>query len=211
MTTKTIISQDVQKLNDLLKKDWKKLSAAQLAQIDAPVSLFNLMTETWSKLLSVSDDIKLSLELCKATFTSISFKAFANALRNNTTIEFLALRNITNTEAAILAETLTHNTTLSQLNLTNNFIGDEGAAAFVELLQNNTSLIWIDFSQNNIGDDGAHMIASKNNNLAYINLTNNPISVKGLRKLSNMALSCLTKCSIWVTHNNNKISLPVSL
>ena len=211
MGTNVLYSQDVETLQNLLKRSWKNHSAEQLAVVKIPVSLFNLLVTAWKNLLRHENDIKLAITLKDVHFTNIAFKAFAAALSDNKTIEFLSLRNISDTEAVILTETITKNTTITQINLSDNFIGDEGATVLAEALKRNNTVQWLDLSNNTIGDFGAQALASMrktNNNVRYINLKNNPIKTEGKKWLSNTALSCLTTCCIWITENNRDLRLP---
>jgi Leucine-rich repeat (LRR) protein len=209
--TKILHSQDVETLTKLLKQSWNKLSANELAQLQVPVSLFNTLVTTWEKFLSHVDDIKFAIDINQAHFSNISFKAFTAALFSNASIEFLYLRNINDTEARILSEALTKNTTITQLNLANNDISDAGAVAIAEALKYNKTITWLDMSNNDIGNIGAQAMASasKNNEkLTYINLKNNPINTKGENALASAALASLTKCTIWITKNNTDLRVP---
>lgn len=211
MNTKVLYSQDVETLKSLLQSSWKNHSAEQLAKLEVPVSLFNLLVKSWENLLKHENDIKLAITLKDVHFSNIAFKAFAAALSENNTIEFLSLRNISDTEALVLAETITKNETIAQINLSDNFIGDEGATALAEALKQNNTVEWLDLSNNTIEDFGAQALASmlkKNDTVKYINLKNNPIKTEGKHWLSNVALSCLTSCCIWVTENNKDLRLP---
>ena len=74
-----------------------------------------------------------------------------------------------------LAEALKTNTTLTDIILDNNKIGDEGAKAIAEALKTNTTLINLKLSTNIIGDEGANALAEalKTNTTTKLNLDNN--------------------------------------
>ena len=61
--------------------------------------------------------------------------------------------------AVPLADALGVNATLLSLNLTNNAIGDAGAAALGAVLEHNQTLSELDLGNNNIGDAGAVSLA----------------------------------------------------
>ena len=58
-------------------------------------------------------------------------------------------------EAAILAEALKKNTTLTSISLFENKIGDVGAASLAAALEKNSTLTSLDLYDNEIGDVGA--------------------------------------------------------
>ena len=55
--------------------------------------------------------------------------------------------------ATAIAKALETNTTLSELNLDYNNIGDEGATAIAKALETNTTLSELNLGGNNIGDE----------------------------------------------------------
>ena len=97
----------------------------------------------------------------------------AHALRENTTVTNLNLRfNIIGNEGAqAIADMLAVNTKLTHLSLESNQIGDEGAHALANALKVNSTLTSIVLGYNRIGDVGAHHIADMmRNNTTIINI-----------------------------------------
>jgi len=87
---------------------------------------------------------------------NVGIKAFAKALTKNTTLTELNLSDneINDEGGKALAEALKTNKTLTTLIILKNFISNEGAIAFAEALKMNTTLIKIDLGENSIGVEG---------------------------------------------------------
>lgn len=96
--------------------------------------------------------------------------------------------NITSTVASVLADALRNNTTLEQLSLWDNQVGDIGVIVLSDALRNNSSALKrLDLSQNGITDEGAEYLAQMlkiNKILIYLTLSNNEISNQGLQSLA---------------------------
>ncbi|WP_375333338.1 hypothetical protein [Candidatus Tisiphia endosymbiont of Xenochironomus xenolabis] len=89
-------------------------------------------------------------------------KSIAEALKNNKTLTILDLSSnfIGDEGAKAIAEALKKNKTLTSLNLSSNFIGAEGTKAIVEaLLVYNSTLASLNLSLNNIKDGAVELIA----------------------------------------------------
>ncbi|XP_068756025.1 protein NLRC3-like [Montipora capricornis] len=86
-----------------------------------------------------------------------SIPAFSQALAVNTSLTTLVLseNSIGDEGAASLSQALAVNTSLTTLDLSYNSIGDEGAASLSQALAVNTSLTTLDLSDNSIGNAGA--------------------------------------------------------
>ena len=108
--------------------------------------------------LKMNIPIKI-LEYIDATLSDnfASIKALAEVLKTNTTLTELDLRRnfIGNEEAIVLAEALKINKTLVKLNLSENNIGNEGAKALAEALKTNRTLINLNLETNRISANGA--------------------------------------------------------
>ncbi len=88
-----------------------------------------------------------------------------------------------------LTQALTFNNSLQWLDLSNNDLGDEGAALFADLLHINKVIKVLNLSGNNIGDDGAISLASSlfnNTTLTVFYLNNNDIHRAGAHVLGSM-------------------------
>ena len=87
--------------------------------------------------------------------------AVAQALHHNSTIQELDLSNnsISDDGAVALAQTLHHNSTIQELDLYNNSISDDGAVALAQALHHNSTMQELDLYNNSISDDGAVALA----------------------------------------------------
>ena len=81
------------------------------------------------------------------------------------------------------AERLTHLTNLTSLDLTNNHICDQGAAASIARMTGITSL---NLSENHIRDDGAAEIANTMTGITSLNLSGNEIGPDGAASIATM-------------------------
>ncbi|MFY9590228.1 hypothetical protein [Rickettsia endosymbiont of Halotydeus destructor] len=122
----------------------------------------------------------------------------ANSLRDGATTLNLPCKEIGDAETKHIAEALKTNTTLTELNLSYNKIGDEGAIAIGDGF-NDMALTSLNLENNYIGDEGAIAIGRglKNNTiLTSLNLHYNQIGYEGAIAIgeglkSNMALNSL--------------------
>ena len=83
-----------------------------------------------------------------------------------------------NSDAGVtaLAQALHHNSTLWQLDLSNNSVGDAGVTAVAQALHHNSTLCRLDLSNNSVSDAGATALAQAlhhNSSLASLNLSGN--------------------------------------
>ena len=123
---------------------------------------------------------------------------FLESLSSNTFLTDLDLRpifwalllgcdTIDDKRIALLSKTLSVNTALTHLNLSNNYIGDSGATSLFQVLSVNTTLTHLNLSNNNIGDSGSpslFLVLSVNTTLTHLNLSNNGIGDSGAASLS---------------------------
>ena len=112
---------------------------------------------------------RVSLACCNDEEVSL----IAEALKTNTTLKrlcivgtrwsstmFEASGGFTAKGAMAIANALEANTTLKELDLSDNSIGAEGAKAIARALEKNKTLTALDLRDNNIGDEGAIAIAN---------------------------------------------------
>ena len=86
-------------------------------------------------------------------------------------------------------EYLKTNSTLVELNINENNLGDEGAKAFAEALKSNVALIDLSLEQNLISDEGAKALAKAlkhNAALTILLLSYNSIGDEGAKALANI-------------------------
>ncbi|KAF9432945.1 hypothetical protein BGZ76_010115, partial [Entomortierella beljakovae] len=99
----------------------------------------------------------LSLEMIPGEIDATDFRVLVKSLKTNTTLVNLNLRGnkIGNKGALALSEALKTNNTLTALHLRTNSIGNEGALALSKALKTNTTLTALDLRYNSIGSEGA--------------------------------------------------------
>ncbi|CAF2045134.1 unnamed protein product [Rotaria magnacalcarata] len=107
--------------------------------------------------------------------------------------------------AKILADRLYNNTSLVELNLSNNQISDIGTHDLAQALSiDNQTLEWLDLDSNNITDEGAGYLADMlktNTTIQMLSLGSNAIGDRGVRQLTstitpdNKTLQCLNLAS----------------
>ena len=113
--------------------------------------------------------VRLGLGCSQDTFLSLIYmrisddglEAIAHALHHNSTVEELDLsnNNISDGGAVALAQVLHHNSTLKEQYLSNNNISDTGAVALAQALHHNSTMKELYLSNNNISDAGAVALA----------------------------------------------------
>mmetsp|Transcript_21515 Transcript_21515/g.43175 ORF Transcript_21515/g.43175 Transcript_21515/m.43175 type:complete len:147 (+) Transcript_21515:168-608(+) len=97
---------------------------------------------------------------CHRVRSQYGVHLISQSLKHNTTLIELSLagNSIGDTGATLLAASLQENNTLEILNLESNGIGCEGTKSIVDALLHNTVLRCLALSENPIGDDGAKAI-----------------------------------------------------
>ena len=126
--------------------------------------------ENFAQLLVDYPDMVNSMEKCAhggasgGAFTNISDAgavALAQALHHNSTLRELDLSNnsISDAGAVALAQAFHHNSTLKELDLSNSSISDAGAVALARALHHNSTLEWLVLSNNSVSDAGAVALA----------------------------------------------------
>ena len=118
-------------------------------------------------------------------FASLA-RPFSEALKHNTTLSSLHLNNCTPHDKRIdplwadaLSGALKVNSSLTNLDLRSNRIGDCGALALSDALEINTTLTKLDLSDNDIGPSGARFLSKAikiNASLTTLNLARNKIT-----------------------------------
>ncbi|XP_004348395.2 pelle/IL-1 receptor associated Kinase [Capsaspora owczarzaki ATCC 30864] len=113
--------------------------------------------ELYERVKNASSELPLSWPW----MCDVETQTLAEALKVNTTLTQLDIpnRSLREDGAQAIAEALKVNTALTQLDLHNNQIGDAGAQAIAEALKVNTALIQLDLSRNLVGDAGALSIS----------------------------------------------------
>jgi len=154
-------------LNTFIQKNKNKLKNLSLLQ----KRMFN---DTFTP--DITNLQKVVINFCNISTLLYFPTEILNLSSNN--ISKLGLENIVNN---LKKETCT----LKKLNLSKNFIGDEGCFILGESFKYNKSLISINLSGNNILDDGAIFIANNlkseiNSTLKKINFRDNSITSKGI-------------------------------
>ena len=136
------------------------------------------------------DDCFVLLECiyeCKNDHSSFHLK-LARAFGSFLTLQTLTLTPaISEAHVVVLAEALKGNTNLTKLDLSNNYISDQGAAGLAEALKQNTGLARLDLASNKIYDDGAAVLAEalkQNTSLTRLYLANNMIRGHGTARLA---------------------------
>lgn len=113
--------------------------------------------------------------------------------------------NITDRECISLSSWITTNTSLTDLDLSNNKIGDTGATAIGTLLTTNSTLIIIQLWYNMIGDDGAVALGcslKNNNSLIRLHLEGNKIGDIGVKTIADALHKNSTLKRLRVDRNN---------
>ncbi len=106
--------------------------------------------------------------------------------------------------ATVLAKALTHNTTITDIDMRHNLIGDVGAAELMNVLRINTTLTSLVFYQNRIGDEGAAKISeilSQNTTLKWLFLNKNHITDVGAVKIANALATNTTLTTLNLNFN----------
>ncbi|CAF0813158.1 unnamed protein product [Rotaria sordida] len=110
--------------------------------------------------------------------------------------------------ATNLADGLYGNTTLMELQLSNNRISDIGAHALAQVLSiNNYTLDLLELHSNNITDEGAEYLAQMlkiNKTITLLGLGSNRIGDRGVRLLTS-AITCYNETLQWLHLSSNKL------
>ena len=128
-----------------------------------------------------------SLTLCGDHGIEDYVNEIKQSLLANTKFTSLTLCNITSSGSTKFAEAIQVPTTLQKLNISNNWIHDDGAIAISNSLKYNISLQQLNMSKNNITSEGAMYIAEAiqvNSTLEKLDLSSNAISNDGATTIS---------------------------
>ncbi|CAG8734697.1 24805_t:CDS:2, partial [Cetraspora pellucida] len=123
------------------------------------------------------------------------------AIKSSLVMKFLRTNN------SILAKSLYKNTTLTYLDLSHNFLQNEGCKALAEALNENTKLTHLHLQNNYIGPEGGIVIAlalQKNISLTHLNLSENKLGPDGGQALANAL--CKNKSLKHLLLWNNQLS-----
>ena len=157
----------------------------------------NLSSESVASIITgLSHNSSLTtLYISNSHFSMANVDSLASVLKDPSkcTLTTLYLRDchISSEGAAELAAALSKNTTLKQLELSHNSIGEhvEGATAVARMLVENQALTVLYLWDCHINSEGAVELAAalcKNSTLKYLNLSRNPIGVEGASSMSDM-------------------------
>ena len=124
---------------------------------------------------------------CKKEHSSFHLN-LARVFGSHLTLQTLNLTlRMSEAHVVALAEALKQNTSLTQLNMSDHVISDQGAADLAEALKQNTSITRFNLSYNVISDQGAAALAEalkQNTGLTQLNLSGNVISAQGAAGLA---------------------------
>ena len=159
--------ENISLLNNFLQKNKYKIKNLS---INIKKIYNDIFTPDISKLKKV--------EINYCNISSILYLPIETLNLANNNIGILGLENITNKLKNKFC-------TLKNLNLSHNYIGNEGCFIIGESFKENKSLIDINFSENNILDEGAIYLANNlrneiNKTIKKINLKNNSITSEGI-------------------------------
>ena len=157
----------------------------------------NLSSESVASIITrLSHNSSLTdLDISNSHFSMANVNILASVLKDHSkcTLTKLYLQDCyINGEGAVkLAAALYKNTTLRNLDLSNNPIGErvKGVTAVAEMLLENKTLRELNLQDCHITSEGAVELAAalcKNSTLKYLDLDHNPIGVKGASSMSDM-------------------------
>ena len=137
----------------------------------------------------ISSNVKLAFAYMKecVTYKKNLHSRLVYAFGSHLDLKSLKLVEISGTGAGFLSDVLAVNTTLTDLDLSWNGIGDNGARSLSEALQVNTTLTDLDLSGNGIGASGAGFLSKAllmNATLSDLDLSGNGIGDSGADSLS---------------------------
>ena len=172
------------------------------------------------KLARVSGSLLQRRKLALERITEADAVVLAEALKMNSSVTALDLSRsyigahgdpgvVGAHGAAALADALTENKRLTELNLSYNNIGHPGAAALADALTMNKSLTKLNLSFNNIGDPGAAGLAgalTENKRLTELNLSHNKIAAHGAAALADALTK--NKSLTWLDLSFNNMGDP---
>ena len=119
----------------------------------------------------------------------MKFQDALNSIQQNKVFQLdLSSSNIDDNQAALLANALQNNHSLTFLDLGGNQVGDAGASALANALQNNHSLSYLDLSWNQVGDAGVSALANalqNNHSLTTLSLGWNQVGAAEASALAN--------------------------
>ena len=113
--------------------------------------------------------------------------------------------NLGYVECDIIAKMLTENTTVTDLDLSFNKLGSEGADKICEMLCNNNTLTRLDLSRNELGSECAAKICEmlcNNNTLTILHLFGNKLDSEGADKICEMLCNNNTLKCLDLSENN---------
>ena len=164
----------------LLNIHWNNLSSESVASIITGLSHNSSLT---------------TLNISNSHFSMANVDSLASVLKDHSKCTLTKLYlddcHISSEGAVELAAALCKNTTLNDLNLSRNPIGEhvEGVTAVARMLVENKTLTELDLRDCHISSEGAAELAAalcKNSTLKHLYLDHNPIGVEGASSMSDM-------------------------
>lgn len=140
----------------------------------------------------------------------LGFKALANALKENYTINIISLaHNIINCDGVCeIAEALKINKSIKSVNLSHNVIAHNGAKALGEALKLNRFIVSLNLEDNKIGDDGIKALIyglKENTTLKLLYLGCNKITDTGIAEIGELLQkSVISKLNLSLNEITNK-------
>ena len=119
---------------------------------------------------------------------------------------FVFDRNLGSVEWDVIAEMLTVNTTVTDLDLSGNELGSEGADKICKMLCHNKTLIDLNLSVNKLGSEGAEKICKMlchNKTLTHLYLSYNELGSEGADKICKML--CHNKTLTYLDLSDNEL------
>ena len=137
--------------------------------------------ELWRAI--VSDKCRvMKLDVSRKNIGDTGAVALADSLKINSSITKIYLSSNSIGDSGMVADALKTNTSITEIDLFNNLIGDSGAVALADALKTNTSITVIDLGGNKIGDAGLLALADAlktNTSITMIDLTGNTVGDSG--------------------------------
>jgi len=176
---------------------WYKLSPLNLKEeflfknviIENENSLsFDIINVNWAKKNAKKFQNKLNFDFskCDLSDNNIStFNEYINYFPNIKSIDISFNQRITNKGATLLSDGLKNLVNLSIINLSSNFINDEGIKSVFKFMDKDSKINYIDLSWNNITSNGFSFLCKQITNiklkLKELNVCGNQINDEGFR------------------------------
>lgn len=185
---------------ETLRLKWNGLSSESFVQLSKGIASCYSLKRLFIEENDIGDEGAIaifkalvkanSVEVLSLRNTNISSKStevIGKYLTQYSSLEILCLpNNKLQSEGIKHFKVLLEKKNLTELDLSSNNIGVEGAKVISDSLKNNTNLLRLNLRNNNLKDEGAILIAAsltENDNLQYLSLSKNIIGDDGARAL----------------------------